>query len=325
MKQNIISALQAIPVAELDRAGWITVGMALKHEGYPVTVWDEWSRNDQRYRPGECERLWEGFRGTEKPVTAGTILRMAKERGWDPRGEDGCMGWDDVISYDGEKGDQYGKERKGEPVTEHSGAGDGYTATGNPAAGDGYTATGNPAAGDGYAVAGDSAEELIRYLEAVFEPGDYVAFVTGDVWKNQDGRWAPGKGQYDRTAAEIIAGLRRHPEDMGATIGDWKEEAGAWIRFNPVDGKGVKNENVTKYRYALVESDAMPVDEQIITDMDWYQGFSRFWPMLNAYGLFNTVEDVKGFVEAYNRAYLADEVGDGEADVFICRVSKVMG
>ena len=42
----------------------------------------------------------------------------------------------------------------------------------------------------------------------------YVAFVTGDVWKNQDGRWEPGKGQYDRTAAEIIAGLRRHPEDI---------------------------------------------------------------------------------------------------------------
>ena len=68
----------------------------------------------------------------------------------------------------------------------------------------------------------------------------------------------------------------------------------------------------------------MPVDEQIITDMDWYQGFSRFWPMLNAYGLFNTVEDVKGFVEAYNCAYLADEVGDGEADMYICRVSIVL-
>ena len=213
-------------MAEVDRGTWIAVGMALKHEGYPVGVWDEWSRNDQRYHPGECEKLWEGFHGCDKPVTGGTILQMAKERGWDPRGEDGCFGWDDTICFDG-KDEKY-----------------------------------DPAAGDGYAVAGNSAEELIRYLEAVLEPGDYVAFVTGDVWKNQDGRWAPGKGQYDRTAAEIIAGLRRHPEDMGATIGDWKEEAGAWIRFNPVDGKGVKNENVTKYRYALVESDTMSIAEQ---------------------------------------------------------------
>ena len=206
MKKDIISALGRIPVAEVDRGTWIAVGMALKHEGYPVTVWDEWSREDQRYHPGECERLWDGFRGTEKPVTGGTILRMAKERGWDPRGEDGCMGWDDVIGYDGEdrgrNGDEPGKR-------------EGYAVTGNSAAGDGYTVTGDADTGDGYAVTGNSAEELIRYLEAVFDPGDYVAFVTGDVWKNQDGRWAPGKGQYDRTAAEIIAGLRRHPEDMG--------------------------------------------------------------------------------------------------------------
>ena len=96
----MMSALGRIPVAEVDRGTWIAVGMALKHEGFPVTVWDEWSRNDQRYRPGECERLWEGFRGTEKPVTAGTIFRMAKERGWDPRGEDGCFGWDDTICFD---------------------------------------------------------------------------------------------------------------------------------------------------------------------------------------------------------------------------------
>lgn len=25
---------------------WINVGMALKHEGYPVSVWEAWSRRD---------------------------------------------------------------------------------------------------------------------------------------------------------------------------------------------------------------------------------------------------------------------------------------
>ena len=37
---------------------------------------------------------------------------------------------------------------------------------------------------------------------------------------------------------------------------------GAWIRFNPLDGKGVKNENITEYRYALVESDSMDIASQ---------------------------------------------------------------
>ena len=36
----------------------------------------------------------------------------------------------------------------------------------------------------------------------------------------------------------------------------------SWIRFNPLDGKDCKNENVTDFRYALVESDDMELDKQ---------------------------------------------------------------
>ena len=67
---------------------------------------------------------------------------------------------------------------------------------------------------------------------------------------------------FDRTAAELIASLRKHPDDIGATVGDWKPQAGAWIRFNPVDGVGVRNENVTRFHYALVESDTLSISEQ---------------------------------------------------------------
>lgn len=45
-------------------------------------------------------------------------------------------------------------------------------------------------------------------------------------------------------------------------MGDSDPDVGAWIRFNPLDGKGVKNENVTAFRYALVESDEMNLEEQ---------------------------------------------------------------
>lgn len=70
------------------------------------------------------------------------------------------------------------------------------------------------------------------------------------------------KGCCDRTAGELIKRLGECNGDIGAVFGDYKEEAGAWIRFNPLDGKGVKNENVTDYRYALVESDSMPIEQQ---------------------------------------------------------------
>ena len=64
-----------------------------------------------------------------------------------------------------------------------------------------------------------------------------------------------------------------------------------------------------------------PVDEQIITDLDWYKGFSKFWSKLNENGLFDTCEDLQSFVEAYAQAFLANEVGDGDADMYVCKVS----
>jgi RecA-family ATPase len=105
-------------------------------------------------------------------------------------------------------------------------------------------------------------EQLILYLETLFKPDDLVGYVTNDVWQDTEGKWMPSKGVYDRTAQELIDTLRKHPDDLGATIGDWKEECGAWIRFNPLDGSGVKNENITRFTYALVESDDMPISEQ---------------------------------------------------------------
>ena len=105
-------------------------------------------------------------------------------------------------------------------------------------------------------------EDLILYLETLFEPEDHVGYVTNDAWKNEEGKWVPAKGVYDRTAGELIASLHRYPDDLGATVGDWKPEAGAWIRFNALDGEGVRNENVTGFRFALVESDSIPVQKR---------------------------------------------------------------
>ena len=213
---NVLQALEALDVAALSYQEWVNVGMALHAEGFDWSVWDNWSRADRRYRPGECERKWRTFRGCSAPIKGGTIVQMAKQRGWTPRFEDGVMDWNDSITEDG----------------------DGFTP---------YTAPDrwNP------------AEQLITYLETLFDRDDFVGYVTGDVWKDSDGRWLPSKGVFDRPAKDLISSLHKHGNDIGATFGDWKPEGGAWIRFNPVDGEGVKNDNITKFRYALGESDTM--------------------------------------------------------------------
>ena len=219
---NILEALNYINVADLNYQEWINVGMALKAEGYDCSVWDEWSRNDSRYKANECERKWATFVGSSNPITGGTIVQMAKVNGYTPHSfvGDGYLDWDDVIEYDGD-GITYEIPMTMTPV-----------------------------------------EQLILCLETLFKPEDLVGYVTNDVWQDAEGKWMPSKGVYDRSALELINTLKKHPDDLGATIGDWKEECGAWIRFNPLDGTGVKNENITRFTYALVESDDMPISEQ---------------------------------------------------------------
>lgn len=56
---------------------WIRVGMALKDwdEGL-LGVWEEWSSNSSKYKPGECAYRWSSFNGTG--VTFRTIYYYAK-------------------------------------------------------------------------------------------------------------------------------------------------------------------------------------------------------------------------------------------------------
>ena len=77
---NIKNALDKIDVSKCSYQEWCQVGMALKAEGYDWTVWDEWSKNDTRYKAGECERKWATFTGGSNPITGATIIQMAKDQ-----------------------------------------------------------------------------------------------------------------------------------------------------------------------------------------------------------------------------------------------------
>lgn len=107
----------------------------------------------------------------------------------------------------------------------------------------------------------DQCKDLEDYLNALFKPSEFVSYVT-ESWQDDDGKWKPGKGNCKQTAGDLIRSLHRYPDDIGATVGDWHTDAGAWIRINPMDGKGISDSNVRSYRHVLVESDTLPLDEQ---------------------------------------------------------------
>ena len=237
---DIPEVLSHIDPADCDYSEWTQIGMALKAGGFPCSLWDEWSRADLRYHPGECERKWETFKGGwNASVNVGTIVNMAKKRGWVPeRASRGnrALEWDDEINDDVKVVDTaYLEDRE---LVEPS------------------DKTWNPVG------------DLIKYLETLFDADDFVGYVTKS-WKKED-RHMPTAGACDRTAGELIQQLSRCAGDIGSVLGDYDPEVGAWIRFNPLDGKGVKNENVTEFRYALIESDSMELAKQnaIIREMN---------------------------------------------------------
>lgn len=227
---DLIEVLGYINPATLDYQEWVSVGMGLKEAGYTAQDWEQWSQRDaERYHAGECFKKWDTFRGTGTPVTAGTIVQMGIDRGWQsPRGGGHELGWDDVI---GAKDDLVVVNKnwlEGKDVSEPK--------------------TWNP------------AQQLIEYLETLFEPTENVGYVTRSFKK--DDKFMPEKGCWDRTAEQLIDALGMCGGDVGSVLGDYNPAVGAWIRFNPLNGHGIKNENVTDFRYALVESDHMEIEEQ---------------------------------------------------------------
>ena len=231
---DLLEALEHIDPAGLSYQDWVAVGMGLKEAGYPASAWEDWSRRDgKRYHPGECLRKWESFTGNAEPVTGGTVVKMAMDMGWRPApsqpGHE--LSWDDEINA------------KDEQVIV------------NPAWLESKEIQEPP----------DSkwhpARDLIDYLGTLFSPDDYVGYVT-ETFEAEDGERKPTRGNYDRTAGQLIEALKKCGDDLGAVLGDYEPGTGAWIRFNPLDGKGVKNDNVTAFRFALIESDSMELGEQ---------------------------------------------------------------
>lgn len=229
-ENDIKEALDFISPAALTYEEWLMVGMGLKEAGLPVAVWEQWSARDGgRYHKGECIKKWESFHGSSKPVTQSSIFQLAYEHGWSgPAGY--ALDWGDELTV-GPQQPALVDPRWVEEQELH------------------LPDTWEP------------AQQLKRYLQALFEPDEYVAYVTESFMAAD--RRRPAKGCWDRTAGQLIEELDACGGDVGKVMGDCDPEIGAWICFNPVDGTGRKDANVTSYRYALVECDNMEPGKQL--------------------------------------------------------------
>jgi RecA-family ATPase len=230
-----LELLHHIDPAQLTYQEWENVLAAGKHEGLSADILDEWSKADSRYKAGEVEKKLRTIKGAGNPVTAGTLYHYAVEQGWQPAPTGHVIDWDDMISDDGD-----------------------FRVV-DPAWVDPHPSM--PAAPQS-----DRPDDLAEYLRILYSPDEYVGLVIESSYDEEKDKFHPaGSGYYTRTAGEwldLIEKYRFRENPFGWIVGDYNPQAGAWIRFNPLDGRGVNDENVTAWRYALVESDAVSVEKQ---------------------------------------------------------------
>lgn len=202
---------------------WIKVGMALKHEGADVSVWDSWSRGGAKYKQGECERKWNSFRRND--VTGGTLYHIAAGYGYAPEKDDTVYDIHNLLLDEIIVDPSFISPEK------------------------------VPGVPDRYDPKGD----MLEYFTTLFQPDDFVGYCV-NFFQDEKGDWKPSQTVYRRTAGDIIDKLRSG--SIENAIGTLNEFAGAYVRFNPLDGKGENNTNVTRWRYCLIESDTDSIEKQ---------------------------------------------------------------
>lgn len=237
-KIDLRELLEYIDPSQCSYDEWLNVGLALHQEGYPMFVWEEWSADDgERFHDGECAAKWESFgRYTGKLVTGATITQMAKENGWTSKHK---FENNEALSFDSmvlaTTPEQYQVVDKN--WIEES---------------DVHIPKSYPLE--------QRKQDIVTYLTTLFEPEEYVGYVV-NTFALPDGKQSPTMGNYSRTVQQIIDGINGTTQ-LENVFGSFNKEMGAWIRFNPIDGKGVKNDNVTAFRYMLLESDNMSLGKQ---------------------------------------------------------------
>lgn len=226
-------ALSYVSPEHYEYQDWLHVGMALKEAGADLSVWERWSANDpDSYRrdPAACAAKWDTFDSSE--ITAKTIFKWAMDAGWKSSkgysGPDTALDWESVITSP-VKVNMSGEMPVQEPQQ------------------------------------WNQFDQVRRYIKALFHADEYVAFNTNLKYDEARDKWKPADmGTFTRTAGQILEDLDKYEAsgDLSNVLGTLNPDGGAYIRINPVDGKGVNDRNVTRYSYALIESDNMPIEQQ---------------------------------------------------------------
>lgn len=98
----------------------------------------------------------------------------------------------------------------------------------------------------------DWTRDALVLLENFYQSGEQINFVTAYQLDGDKARPC-GVGVTVERDELIVRWQKQMP----------RSQAGGWLRMNPVNGQGVADVNVTAFRFALIECDAIPFDLQM--------------------------------------------------------------
>lgn len=107
----------------------------------------------------------------------------------------------------------------------------------------------------------DSLRQFEKYLTTLHEDDEKVCIVREATYNDERQKWHPKNGGISICVKTLKEKLN-FAQSLADVIGEYEQMAGCWIRINPMSEFGTSDEDVTAYKYALVESDDMPKEEQ---------------------------------------------------------------
>jgi len=238
---------------------WLAVGMALHHCGASLQDWERWHPDNSKNHARTCAQKWASFgRSSGAQYTIATLVKWAKED--NPRfkvPQDLPPGTPENITWSTTLPAVTNETFRSQPSVQIPAAGPEADNHGPDIDLDQLPPETIPEPSPDW-----PSDDLRRYMLALYKPEEICSYVL-DAF-NEDGTWKPGsRGIYGRTVADILASVSKHGDKIDQALGAFNPEAGAWCRINPMDGTGVRNDNVTDFRHVLAESDTLPIAKQL--------------------------------------------------------------
>lgn len=102
-------------------------------------------------------------------------------------------------------------------------------------------------------------DDTINFLKALYEPDEWVT-ITRPVYNDSKKKYDPKGGDFHFVSVELVEKLETESLD---DIFDYDTDGGLWIVQNATNGFSRQKQDVTSYKYNLIENDTYDIQTQI--------------------------------------------------------------